>query len=263
MKDLQILVPSYKGEPYLDVFLTKMKESLSVDAEIILILNEVHLDDSYNIARKHGVKIIASDKNYGTQAVDLAMPILNSKYVSNVNTDMIFHKGWDLDILNIIEKNYPCTASCSLVEPEDTGNPVVIYDDLGPFSFESADLFLEKVRKNHYIFNDMVSYNHPITVLTEDFIKTNGYSNGFDEAFWPGYGNDDVWPYRLLKLNPDYKFISSGMSFVYHAISGTMKKLDPSAKARNGWNSFIRECGMDIHSFKRQIGSFKKIEIKR
>ncbi len=264
MKKLSVLIPSWKSADLLKVCLPSLQESFTEDSEVIVILNEAD-DDSIAVCRENKVKFISLDKNYGPMAVDFAKPFIEkSEYVGNWNTDMIAVPGFDKELCGIIDRNYPTTASCFLVEPHDTGgNPIVKTDNLGEFTNPNTKIqFLENYKNGKYRFpSPIISYTHPIVCRSSDFLKIGGYSNNFDMRYLSGYGLDNLFPWKLKQLNKDYKFITSNVFCVYHGISLTNRKLAPEIKNRSGWGEFIQDTGTNWQQFNAEINIFSPISI--
>lgn len=259
MDKLTVLMCSWRSPAMLNKCLESLKASFTVSASIKVVLNEAD-EESVNVCLKHNVEFVKLNSNLGTLAVDCASSLINSEYVVNTNDDMLFFKGWDSDLISIIEENYPCSASCSLVEPFYSSNPVVYVDDLGRDLDAAYESFIKNCQDNKYSLDRKISYTHPIMVRFSDFAAVNGYSNGLDMRYHPGYGLDDNFPWRLWKLyNEQFKFIASGKSFVYHLGSATNNKLAPDIKQRSGWNEFIQDAGFNIHEFRAKIKCFSLI----
>jgi glycosyltransferase involved in cell wall biosynthesis len=257
---ITVLIPSWKGADLLRVCVPSLQTSAKVPLQIIVILNEAD-PESIQVCKELGVEFISFKENIGTGAVDLAIPMIRYPYVLNCNSDMGFAEGWDLDLLEIINKFYPCSASCSLVEPVDTGNPVVISDNIGPFVPETIEKFRQYCKEGKYKGQYRISYTHPILMKTEDFVRT-GYSDGFNPKFIPGYSLDDLMPFKLWKHHNERAYpIASGRSFVYHGISMTNNKLTPSIKAQSGWDEFVKITGMNVHQFRQKIHCFSEIKM--
>ncbi len=257
-RKVDVLICTWKNPTLVRSCLTSLRKSFSTDASVKLVLNEVkdqETDESVRILREEfpEVEFTTLPHNAGTLAVDHAIPFVDSEYVILANDDMLFSPGWDARLIEVIEEHGPCTASCSYVEPVDTGNPIVSVDDLGePDAPGTEEKFLANIADGKYknvMFN---SYCHPIMIKTEDFLKVGGYSANMDRAWFPGYGLDDYFPWRLKQLDERYRFITSDKAFVYHAISRTMKKLSPEVRARSGWDVFQQRTGTSIIEFRNK-----------
>lgn len=258
------LMPCWKGAELLSVSIPSVLESFSEDSKLVVILNEVD-KESINVCIDNKVEFIGLNRNHGTLAVDYASSLVNSEYVSNVNSDMLFVKGWDSNLIDIINQYGPCSASCFLVEPYNGvhPNPTVIADNIGEFTNPlTKTIFLNNYKEGKYKLNKKRrGFNHPIMVKTNDYFDVGGYSNNFDQRYYPGYSLDYNFPWRLwTKYGGKFDFIVSDTSCVYHGVSLTNNKLEPDIKARNGWNAFIQDAGMDTATWNRWIRALEEID---
>jgi glycosyltransferase involved in cell wall biosynthesis len=259
MRDLAILIPCWKSPELLRVCIPSLQKSLTTDSEIIVILNEAD-KESIELLDSLKVKHIDKEENFGPAAIDFAIDLIKDfKYVTNSNSDMLFHKGWDKQVLIELEKNQPCSVSPTLVEP-NKDDPTVVYDYLGEFS-NTPDInriFNEKVEKGAYASDRISSYRHPITCTVKDYLAVNGYSDDFRPCWidLKGKGLDDDFPFRLKTMFPDYQFIRINTAFVYHGISINSKKLN---QVLRGAPKFKKRNGMSLKKFQRIINFGKKI----
>lgn len=252
MKDIAILMPCWKSPELLKICIPSLLDSTKSDSEIIVILNEV---DQESVQYLDSMKIqhIDINKNLGPAAVDLAIPSIvdRFKYVANINSDMLFSEGWDVELIKLYEENKPCTVSSCLVEPIHNGHSV--YENLDFFNPNSHNIFNNFIKVGKYNTDVSVSYNHPILCSLSDFLKVNGYSDNM-EQIWvdlKGRGLDDDFVYRLYKIYGDeMKYLKSNKSFVYHGISLNSKKLK---HRQPGHEAFKAKNGMNINEFRKLI----------
>lgn len=229
---------------------------------IAVVLNESDLE-SMAYLRSNNIPFVAHPFNEGVLAIDYLKPFIqHHEYFMNTNDDMFFSKNFADDIISIIEKYYPCTASCKLVENFNSNNPCVIVDPS-----------IENIYKlNRQLFEDrcflyrglnlpkMVAYCHPICCKTTDLLMIGGYSNNWKDGYENGYGRDDAFAAQLVQLNKDYKFIQSEKSFVFHQSSETMRRLTPEQRANSNQDSFLKDFGVTINQFKESIHCFWTIK---
>jgi len=252
MRDIAMVIPCWKSPELLEICIPSLLRSITTDSEVIVVLNEAD-DRSKLILDELKVKHIDRVDNNGPSAVDYAIPYIkeqNFKYVSNINSDMVFQVGWDKIVIDTLEKNKPCTVSLTLVEPVNNGIHVV-FDNLGVFTSPTiSERFNDKLKS--YKSYDAVYYSHPITCLTKDYLAVNGYSDNMNQIWIDvkGRGLDDDFPFRLLKLDPNYKFIRSGKAFVYHGISLNSNKL---ATRTPGGEVFFNKNKESMSTFRHKI----------
>lgn len=259
MKKLNVVLCSWRSPEILRVCIDSLLGSFTVEASIKVVLNEGD-KKSIEILGDMGIEFVKLNENLGTLAVDFVRDLLDGEYWVNSNDDMIYHKGWDSDLIQLCEEYYPASASCGLVEPY-SGNPnIVLTDNLGPFE-TAKNQFLINHRNGKYKFDcRRVAYNHPILIRTNDFYSVRGYSDNFNLDFWPGYSLDHYFPWRLWKKhNENFRFIRSEKNFVYHGVSMTNEKLDSFSKRLDGRAAFIKHTGMSVESFDQRINLFSQI----
>lgn len=237
--------------------------NLSID-KIAVVLNQGDLE-SIKYLHNLNIPFVFNPENSGPLGIDYLKPFIeNSEYFLNSNDDMIFHKGFIEDLISIIEVNYPCTASCGLVENFFSNNPPVVVDtDLKDFDEASIQLFLDRQKEGKYEKPfKIISYTHPIMVKSKDLLDLGGYSGNWNKDFLSGYGRDDAFPFLLWK-NSDtkYKFIVSNQSVVFHLSSATNKKLSPEYRAENhNQDKFMKiSNGISLEQWRSMINFGNKI----
>jgi glycosyltransferase involved in cell wall biosynthesis len=261
MRDIALLIPAFKVPELLNVSIPSLKESITTDSEIIVILNEAD-QESIEILDSLKIKHIDKEQNFGPSAIDFAIPYIkeqNFKYISNINTDMLFHKGWDKKAISILKSNSPCSVSPTLVEPKPKHDPPVrICDsDLNIFEKDANFIFNERVNTGKYSTIECVACNHPITCTVEDFLAVNGYSDNMDNNWIRVLGNalDPYFAYRLNALyNGNFNFIRTNEIFVYHETSHTRRKHNVSNNSKEGQRYFKKKTGMTVSEFATKVG---------
>jgi len=260
--NLTIPVCTWKSPSLLKNCLDSLIKSATVETQIIPIIQGKD-PESIKICEDFDLEYINTPKNLGASfAIDFTIPFIKHEYTAIINDDMIFSIGWDKKLIETIEKNYPCTACAVLVE-RSNHDPLyqknVISDDLGEIDETTFDKFNQKAKNGFYKINDSYSRQHPLILRTEDLFKVNGYTDGWDLNWYPGHCMDDYFPYRLLKMNENYKFILNGDVPVYHGVSRTIKKLFSENKEALSYNPqkyFQHKTGMSTTDFRKIIGEF-------
>jgi len=257
MKDLAILIPSWKGADYLPFCLSSIKQNCVTDYEIFVILNEVDIR-SMQICEAHGVHFIALDRNEGTLAVDHAIPYLRDfKYVINMNNDMLCCPNFDATLIMEMQKyNDKAAVSAPAVEYNGGANGLDTLNDpsLSPFNTAAClNEFTDNYNNGKYKFPNIISQRHPVLTTVKDFLAAGGYSDDWDFNYFPGYSLDFDFPYRLLTRCGIENMISVGAAPVLHDYSHTMHKLPPNLQAKNCWDYFQKKNGISINEFKNRI----------
>ena len=265
-KRLLVGLCSWNNYKLLKIFINNIITKLDLSKDgIAVVLNE---SDIESITFLHQMKIpfVSIPENRGVLAIDYLIPFIqNCEYFLNTNDDMIFHEGFSDDLINIIDKNYPCSASCLLVENFNSYNPCVFFDKTltSIYDENTVSTFLKNVESGKYFSkSNIITYNHPICVKSIDYLRVGGYSGYWDMDFSSGYGRDDMFAIQLYKLhNQNFKFIGSKKSFVFHESSASMKRLSPEIRSQSNTDKIIKKSGIDIHTFKQMISCFNKIDI--
>lgn len=263
MKDLAILIPTWKGADLLNTCLHSIFKNCVTSYDVIVLINDLD-GDTLSVCQKFGVKYVASNTNFGTLAVDLAVPFLERdgyKYVANLNNDMIVCPEWDKKLIEYYEANDCVSVSSPAVEYNGGANQLDTLNDpdLPPFTNLSIIYkFNENYLNGKYKFPNVISQRHPILMSYEHF-KAVGYYSKWDFSWVVGYTLDFYQPYLLWKLTGSNKMISVGDAPVFHDYSATMKKLSPNLQSQNCWEVFRSKTGMSVDEFKKQIDFNKMV----
>ena len=232
---------------------------------IIVVLNESDIE-SMQFLLLNKIPFISLPENRGVLAIDYLKPFIEqSMYFINTNDDMLFHKGFADEIINILLTNYPCSASLRLIENFYSNNSCVVVDTelIDIYDANTYIKFIKNIEEKKYNVNyKTVSYNHPICVLSSDFLNVGGYSKNWDFDYFSGYGRDDAFAFELWKLHQEkFKFICSNKSFVFHSSSATMKRLPQNIKNQNNIETFYNKNGMSMFDFRKKIEIGKLIYV--
>jgi GT2 family glycosyltransferase len=258
------LIPSFHNAPLLESCLPSLIRSITIPSQIIVILNEYD-HESVDICKQHNVEFLAVSYNYGTAAIDLAIPLTRGKYITNVNTDMLFSLGWDTKLLNTLLAYHPCSTSGMLVENSSTSP---FFQLLQPgFDLETDKNFFDFVyygqdtgQSNNVPKCNHIGYNHPIMVTREDFHQVKGYSNNFHREWMQidfQRGLDVDFACRLSKLyDGKFKLIVVRDAFIYHAGSLTIRNMPRSGDP----SQLLKKLhGMDMYEFHDKIRFWKAL----
>lgn len=234
------------------------------DTKIFVALNQPDKESIDFLLGQPRVQFVRLDNNYGTLAVDALLPLLKSEYSLWLNDDMMFSYGWDKDIIDDLENNYPAAVQIRGVEKRHTDGTIALSDlSLPDFTDPSAyDVFNFNVTAGKYNCNKVYGLFHPILTRTKDLLAVNGYTDNFDINWWPGHSMDTYFAYKLWRYNSEYRFILSNTAFDYHGCSMTNKKLkavDPAADNRHNSEYFFKQTGMTHREFHKIVNYGEKI----
>ena len=264
-KRLLIGMCSWSSPKLLKATVDSILENIDLSKDgVAVVLNEADIESvEYLLSLK--IPFVAVPENRGELAIDYLLPFVqNSEYFVNSNDDMIYHSGFADDLISIIEKYYPCSASCVMVENFESGNPSVCVDsELTDFyNKEIQRKFKKNAEEGKYKRDCKISaYMHPICVKSKDYLKVGGYSGNWDMDFFSGYGRDDMFAASLFNLHQgNFKFVTSDRSSVFHASSATNIKKPEKLRKQNNWEAFEAKAGISIPQFKQLVNVGNKIE---
>ena len=255
-KDLIAIMPSYRNPHLLRESIPAFKTAAKLDSELLVVLNSPD-KESIDICYENGVDFFVSNINYGTISVDfLLSKVCKSEFVMMINDDMVLSDGFDITTKEILSEN-ATSCSATLIEPENTNNPIVICDNLGDFVGSKKKLD-QRILEKKYTTSPKVGWNHPISVRSKDYLAIGGYSNNLDTRWAPlCYSLDPHFAWRLWMLyEKKFNFHISPNIFAYHGISLTNKKIPRSIhEADRGEQNFFHDTGFSVSQFKRIIGT--------
>jgi hypothetical protein len=254
--EFSIVACNWKNTELLKVFIEGLINSLSLKTEIYINLNEAD-QNSIEYLNEVGIKFVAHSDNKGTAAVDCLTPLLKSEWVSTINDDEIPYLGWQDSLKELVSRYWPCCPSVTCVEPEYTGNPMVIADNCGHILHKNTrSNFISQCDSGVYYRKNLFGYQHPTLYLTEAWKAIGGYSCGlpFDFFGLAGYCLDDYFNYKMKQfLGKDTKFIVAGDAFCYHQVSHTTKLLPSSIKNFDAHSKFVELTGISTQEFRQSI----------
>ena len=256
-KRLLVGMCSWDNPELLKITVDSLLECMDLSKDgIAVVLNEADIESiKYLLDLK--IPFVAVPENRGELAIDYLLPFAqNAEYFMNSNDDMVFCGNFADDLIEIIEKHYPCSASCRLVENFNSNNVSVTVDETLKdfFSEESRNQFKEKSENGFYDQKYKIqAYCHPIMVKCSDLFKVGGYSGWWDMDFFSGYGRDDIFPYFLYTLHSNnFRFVTSKKSHVFHASSATNKKKPKNRRSCNH-GAFLKKTGLTIPQFRTEM----------
>lgn len=247
--ELSVCIPSWNNLPYLKNCIASILENSSHHIQIIVFLNENSSESrAWLKSLNHpDISILSSEKNVGIcVALNEGRKYVKSDYFVYINDDMYCLPGWDDSLirnLNSIPHNR-FMISCTMIEPEASGNPVVVVGDYGKDieNFEKESLLAEY---QNYRREDWSGSSWPPVVLhTEMWDRVGGMSIEFS----PGYYSDPDLAMKLYEVGVR-EFRGLGQSLVYHFGKKSTSKIPSS----NGKKLFLCKWGISASTFYRQV----------
>jgi len=245
-------MPAWKCPELLRVSLPSLRQASAKDTRIVIILNEVD-DESVAVCRDNGVEYIERDDNQGPAAVDFLLDSLETEYVANVNSDMIFQRDWDTRLMYDLA-SHPEWLSVSANLVELIPDTSFVKETLDFFDPKTPELFQSRCESGEYLSRAVsrrVCGNHPIIVRTKDHKAVGGYSGG--DNIWQlvrccaGLDVEYIW--RLWMLHNKKKtYVCSSAAFVLHGVSMNAKSL-PRTSERHSEDVSAEKMGMTEAEF--------------
>ena len=238
---ISILIPSWNNLPYLQLCIESIrKNSYYHEHEIIVHVNEGS-DGTAEWLQKEGIKFTSSEQNIGIcKAMNQAFTLSTKNYILYINDDMYVLPDWDKHLLRESEQvtDRYFMLSATMIEPENTGNDVVIHADFGNTldTFREEELQKAKLRKDHWSGSSWP----PVMVPRTGWELVGGFS----EEFSPGMYSDPDLAMKLWQIGCRV-FKGVGDSLVYHfqcKSTGRVEKND-------GRMQFVEKWGISAADF--------------
>lgn len=237
-----ILIPTWNNLPYLQRCVDSIRKHAAFDHEIVLHINE-GTDGTLEWAQTQGIAFTHSPGNIGIcKAVNQAFLKTTRDYIVYLNDDMYVLPGWDTALYEAAQ-NAGTTCfmlSGTLIEPRDTGNPVVIHADFGQdlASFREEELLssFSALPKS-----DWSGSTWPPVLIHRLYW---GVVGGFSIEFSPGMYSDPDLTMKLWEAGCRH-FQGVGASRVYHF----QAKSTGRARKNNGRIQFMKKWGLPASAF--------------
>lgn len=235
-----ILIPTWNNLPYLQACVRSIRKYSSYDHEIVVHVNEGK-DDTLAWLDKEQIRFTSSNENIGIcKAFNQMLPASSRAQVLYMNDDMFVLPEWDTQLVKAIPEQPHWMLSATMIEPTDTGNPVVRVIDYGQnlIQFTEEQLVMEMDR---LVREDWSGSTWPPVLLARDTLEAVG---GFSEEFSPGMYSDPDLAMKVWQLGGRY-FKGVGSSLVYHF----QAKSTGRVKKNNGRLTFMKKWGITPSAF--------------
>jgi glycosyltransferase involved in cell wall biosynthesis len=210
---ISIVIPTWNNLPYVKLCVESIRKNSTLPFQVILHINDGS-DGTLEWAKTGQLLYTHTPVNAGIcVAVNMAAALAQYDYIVYMNDDMYCCPGWDAALLQEIKEagidNF--MISSTMIEPNDTQNPAVIFADFGKdiAGFKEAELLqaLPSLKKN-----DWSGSSWPPCIMSKKYWHIVG---GFSIEFSPGMGSDDDLSMKLWTAGCRY-FKGTGKSLVYH-----------------------------------------------
>lgn len=242
-----IMIPSWNNLEYLQLCIAGIRKHSAYSHQIIVHLNEA-TDGSLAWLKEQDLDYTYSKKNIGVcYSLNAMRKLARANYLVNVSDDMYLCPGWDVYLLNEIEKqrNEYFYFSSTLIEPKPSKNPNIIapYNfGLTPEKFEETKLaiFCEKVEKPDWFGGGAA----PSVVQRKIWDQVGGYSTEFS----PGEYSDRDFCMKLWQAGVR-NFKGIGKSLAYHFQARTTQRV----MQNDGKHQFAEKWGIPASYFDKKI----------
>lgn len=173
MKQLSVIIPSYRNPTYLDLCLKSAFENQNHDNQIIVVLDG-YIEESQEVINKYpGLDVVEFEENKGQMvAHNTGVTLAENEYILIVNDDNVFPKNWDSRLMKHVAFNfdgYRGVYSPNQIEPTPSTFGSFIHKDFGqkPSDFRYED-FLNFEQEKTEIYrqtehNDITFRSNPKT----------------------------------------------------------------------------------------------------
>jgi len=248
-----ILLPTWNNLNYLKLCVDSIRRHSQFDHEILVHVNEGS-DGTLEWLESSGIRHTYSSRNVGIPlALNGLAGIASKEWVLYLNDDMVCCPGWDSALVEAAqaEPDDLVFVSSRLIEPTESGNPVVIARDFG----RTAEEFDETALLRNYLDgprNDLFGYaSQPALVSRRLWHMVGGYSVEFS----PGMSTDIDFLMKLWVVGcRRYRVVDS--SRVYHFACRSTGRITKN----HGGATFAAKWGITENEFKRWLLDYGRLD---
>lgn len=239
-----ILIPTWNNLDYLQLAISSIRQHSAHDHEILVHVNE-GLDGTLQWLQEQGIRHTHSERNLGVcMAVNQLAGIASRDWIVFLNDDMVCCRGWDLALVDAIEKASTdlMFLSSRLIEPTDTGNQLVLIHDCGrsPAAFDE-----QKLQRfcNAVAAGDTVGAAAQPTVVARRWWQMVG---GYSLEFSPGMASDIDLLIKLWIVGcREFRIVDA--SRIYHFSCRSTGRI----RKNKGDRTFVMKWGITESEFRR------------
>jgi glycosyltransferase involved in cell wall biosynthesis len=238
-----ILIPTWNNLDYLKLCISSILKNSHFDNQIVVIVNEGSDGTLEWVSQQQEIDFIHARQNIGIcYGLNIARSLIKSEHIVYANDDMYLLPDWDLaldnEIKSIGHKNF--MLSCTMIEPDDTGNPCVVVRDFGrDLSHFTEGALLKECGVLQ--IQDWSGSTWPPNVVHVDLWDLVG---GLSIEFSPGMYSDPDFARKLYEAGVRY-FKGKGNSLAYHFGSKSTRRI----KKNKGRQTFLLKWGISSRTF--------------
>jgi GT2 family glycosyltransferase len=238
-----VVVPSWNNLPYLRLCVESIRRNSAVPHQVVVHVNDGS-DGTLDWVREQGLDFTHSDTNAGVCfAVNAAVALGTTDLVLYMNDDMYACPGWDVALLEAVERigHARYMLSGTMIEPGGKTPGSIVPHDYGgdPASFREQDLLRDLPS---LVRADWSGATSPPTLVHRSMWDLVG---GYSVEFHPGMGSDPDLSMKLW-LAGVREFRGVGASRVYHFRHRTVGR---DIVLNDGGERFALKYGLPISYF--------------
>jgi len=238
-----VLIPTWNNIDYLKLCISSIIKNSHFTNQIVVIVNEGSDGTLEWVSQQQEIDFVHAQKNIGIcYGLNIARSLIKSEHIVYANDDMYLLPDWDLALDNEIKSigHKSFMLSCTMIEPEDTGNPCVVVRDFGrDLSHFEEDALLKECGELQ--IQDWSGSTWPPNVVHVDLWDLVG---GLSIEFSPGMYSDPDFAKKLYEAGVRY-FKGKGNSLAYHFGSKSTRRI----KKNQGRQTFLLKWGISSRTF--------------
>jgi GT2 family glycosyltransferase len=241
-----IVIPTWNNLEYLELCVASIRAHSAYDHEIVIHVNDGS-DGTLDWVRAEKLRHSHSRDNIGVcLAVNLLSAQASRDWLLYMNDDMVCCPRWDVALVEAARASPTPLAMLfsTLIEPADSGNPLVVVRDCGrtPESFDEAALLANYPLPAR---PDVLGQgSQPTLVRRAHWHMVGGYSL----EFGPGMSSDDDLLMKFWVVGCRH-FRIVGASRVYHFACRSTGRV----RRNRGGRTFVMKWGITQNEFKRRF----------
>ena len=243
-----ILIPTWNNLACLQLCIASIKKHSAHEHEIIVHVNDGEgADGTLAWVRAQGLKHTHAQKNAGVcLSVNYLAAQASRDWLLYLNDDMVCCPGWDSALIDATRAAPGNLAMffATMIEPRDTGNPLVIAQDFGrtPAEFDEARML---ANYNAQPRADILGRGSQPTLVHRMWWNIVG---GYSIEFGPGMSSDDDLLMKFWVVGCR-TFRIVGASRVYHFSEKSTRRV----RRNRGGRTFVMKWGITQQEFHRHF----------
>jgi glycosyltransferase involved in cell wall biosynthesis len=241
-----IIIPTWNNLEYLKLCIESIQRHSAHDHEILVHVNDGS-DGTLEWVRSAGIRHSHSQKNTGIcLSVNYLATQASRDWLLYLNDDMVCCPGWDTALIDATRET-PDRLSMffpTLIEPNETGNPLVIIHNFGR---TPAEFDWSRMRTNYLTQprTDIFGQGSQPTLVHRIWWQIVG---GYSIEYSPGMSSDIDLLMKFWVLGcRNYRIV--GASRVYHFVQKTTERV----RRNRGGRTFVMKWGITEREFKRNF----------